>query len=87
MPSIKLNQMSKAPPVVKDVIKYLDNLELGTYIIDEFVAKDNQEDWKEIVINYYQTHGELSFTSDMKAIKKIDIEDFYDETKFKKKAA
>jgi hypothetical protein len=79
--------MNKPPPTVEQVIKYLNNLDFGTYMIAEFVSEANQEVWREIVIDYCQTHPEVYFTSDMKAIKKIDISDFYDDTKFKNKAA
>lgn len=79
--SLKLNQMAKPPPIVADVIKYLDNLGYGTHVIDDFVAKGNQEDWKEIVKDYCQTHPEVYFTSYMKSIKKIDISNFYKKQK------
>lgn len=69
--------MAIEPPKIEDVIKYLNNLAFGTYVIDKFVAKVNQEAWKEIVIDYCQSHPEVYFTSDMKKIKKIDIAWWY----------
>ena len=79
--------MIEDSPTVEKVIKYLGNLNFGTYVIDDFVAKVNQAAWVEIVIDYCQTHPEVYFTSDMKKIKKIDIGDFMKADKPKNKAA
>ena len=79
--------MAKPQPTVESVIDYLNNLDFGTYVIDEFVAQANQEAWIEIVIDYSQTHPEVYFTSDMKSIKKIDVSFFYKKEEPKKEAA
>ena len=74
--------MATEAPTVENVIKYLDNLDFGRYTLDDFVAKVHQAAFTEIVIDYCQSHPEVYFSSDMKAIKKIDIRNF-----FNKKAA
>ncbi len=79
--------MAKPPPTVEDVISFLDNLEYGRHVINDHVAKSNQAAWIEIVIEYCQSHPEVYFTSDMKAIKKIDIEYYMKKEPEEKEAA
>ena len=79
--------MAIEAPKVEDVIKYLDNLTFGTHKLDSFVAKVNLAAFKEIVIDYSQSHAEVYFTSDMKAIKKLDLAWFYKNEQSKKEAA
>lgn len=63
--------------IVQDVFNYLDSLEIGKYILKDFVKKVNRLAWIEVCKHYIDSHPEVYLTSDLTAVKKINISGFY----------